>query len=258
VAGSVPREANGSANEIFAAKTIRLLCGFFFQGSREANLPSECPNEIRSNELHYLHRMKELVFATHNEHKVVEIQDVLGEEFQISSLSQLGFSEAIPEDRDTLEGNAMQKAKYVYERLLIDCFADDTGLEVAALDGAPGVFSARYAEISNEVQKGDTIPDANMRKLLKRLEGISEREASFKTVIALIINGKQYTFEGVVEGAILSRKKGTGGFGYDPVFLPDGYGKTFAEMSLQEKNNISHRSRAVLKLADFLKNYTEE
>lgn len=201
--------------------------------------------------------MRELVFATHNEHKVLEIQAVLGDEFRIMSLSHVGFSEEIPEDRHTLEGNAMQKAEYVHERLRRDCFADDTGLEVASLGGAPGVFSARYAAISNEVQQGETIPDANMRKLLRQLEGIHKRGASFKTVIALIVNGKQYTFEGVVEGTILSRKKGKGGFGYDPVFLPDGYEKTFAEMSLEEKNKISHRSRAVLKLADFLKNYRE-
>jgi XTP/dITP diphosphohydrolase len=201
--------------------------------------------------------MRELVFATHNEHKVLEIQAVLGDEFRIMSLSHVGFAEEIPEDRHTLEGNAMQKAEYVYERLRRDCFADDTGLEVASLGGSPGVFSARFAAISNEVQQGETIPDANMRKLLKQLEGMSERGATFKTVIALIINGQQYTFEGVVEGTILSRKKGTGGFGYDPVFLPDGYKKTFAEMSLKEKNRISHRSRAVLKLADFLKNYHE-
>ena len=201
--------------------------------------------------------MRELLFATHNEHKVLEIQAVLGDEFRIMSLHKVGFSDEIPEDRQTLEGNASQKAEYVYERLGMDCFADDTGLEVAALDGAPGVFSARYAEISNEVQQGETIPDANIRKLLKQLEGIHERRALFRTVIVLIISGKQYTFEGVVEGTILSLKKGTGGFGYDPVFLPNGYGKTFAEMSLKEKNKISHRSRAVLKLADFLKNYPE-
>ena len=202
--------------------------------------------------------MKELVFATHNEHKVIEIQAILGNEFRVLSLNQAGFSESIPEDRDTMDGNAMQKAGFVYERMGRDCFADDTGLEVQALGGAPGVFSARYAEISGDVRQGEPVPDANIRKLLKQLEGKSERGARFRTVIALIINGQYYTFEGIVEGSIIDRRKGSGGFGYDPVFLPDGYVETFAEMSLPEKNRISHRSRAVLKLVDFLKNYRDE
>ncbi len=182
--------------------------------------------------------MKELVFATHNEHKVIEIQAILGNEFRVLSLHQAGFSESIPEDRDTMDGNAMQKAGFVYERMGRDCFADDTGLEVQALGGAPGVFSARYAEISGDVRQGEPVPDANIRKLLKQLEGKSERGARFRTVIALIINGQYYTFEGIVEGSIIDRRKGSGGFGYDPVFLPDGYVETFAEMSLPEKKPV--------------------
>ena len=199
--------------------------------------------------------MRDLVFATHNEHKVIEIQAVMGKQFRIMSLHQSGFSDAIPENRDTLEGNAMQKAEYIYKHLGGDCFADDTGLEVEVLGGAPGVFSARYAEISNEIQEGESVPDANIRKLLKQLEGKDERNARFRTVIALIINGRNYTFEGIVEGTILTLRKGSGGFGYDPVFLPSGHRKTFAEMSLEQKNRISHRGKAVLKLADFLNNY---
>ncbi len=199
--------------------------------------------------------MKELIFATHNEHKATEIQAILGERFRVLTLDQAGIWEEIPEDQDSLEGNALQKARWVYQRLGRDCFADDTGLEVATLAGAPGVYSARYAEMSGERLPGEQVPHANIRKLLRKLTGRSDRRARFRTVIALVTDGKEYTFDGIVEGSILEKKRGRGGFGYDPVFLPDGYTETFAEMSLEGKNKISHRARAVLKLVQFLKNY---
>jgi XTP/dITP diphosphohydrolase len=198
--------------------------------------------------------MKELIFATHNNNKAIEIQAILGDGYRIMTLDQAGITEDVPEEQDTLEGNALQKAKYVQEKIGMDCFADDTGLEVDALGGEPGVYSARYAELSDERFEGEEVAYANMRKLLRRLEGQADRRARFRTIIALVIEGDQYTFEGVVEGSILSGKRGDKGFGYDPVFLPDGFDKTFAEMSLVEKNMISHRSKAVEKLAEFLKN----
>ena len=199
--------------------------------------------------------MRELIFATHNENKAIEIQAILDDSFRILSLDQVGLSDEIPEDQDTLEGNALQKARYVEARLGVDCFADDTGLEVDALGGEPGVYSARYAELSNERNDGQDASEANIIKLLRRMEGKSNRKARFRTVVALVIDGKQYTFEGVVEGSILEEKRGKEGFGYDPVFLPDGYHKSFAEMPLSIKNTISHRARAVDQLADFLRTY---
>lgn len=200
----------------------------------------------------------ELIFATHNEHKAIEIQAILGENFRVLTLEQTGFSKDIPEEQDTLQGNAVQKAWFVYDRLGRDCFADDTGLEVPVLGGVPGVYSARFAELSGERMPGEPVSDANIRKLLGQMEGFMDRKARFRTVIALVIKGKEYTFEGIVEGSILGERRGEGGFGYDPVFLPEGCRETFAEMPLAEKNKISHRARAVSKLVQFLKNYSSE
>ncbi|MFP4041733.1 MAG: non-canonical purine NTP diphosphatase [Bacteroidales bacterium] len=188
----------------------------------------------------------ELLFATNNPHKKKEIQDLLDESFNILSLEDVGYIGDIPEDKNTLEENAIQKAEYIYEITGMNCFADDTGLEVDALNGKPGVYSARYAgEEKNS--------EANIQKLLKELEGKSNRKAHFRTVIALVLGGEQYFFEGIVNGKIIHTKKGESGFGYDPVFIPDGYDITFAEMPLRLKNQISHRSRAMNKLTSFLK-----
>ncbi len=189
--------------------------------------------------------MKTLVFATNNLHKLEEVRDILGGSFRIASLKEIGCTDDIPETADTLEGNSLQKARYVKEKFGYDCFADDTGLEVEALGGAPGVFSARYAGPGHD-------SEANMQKLLKELEGKANRQAQFRTVVALILEGREYTFEGIVRGTILTERRGTAGFGYDPVFVPEGYAETFAEMGSEEKNRISHRARAVQKLADFL------
>ena len=202
--------------------------------------------------------MTELIFATHNEHKAIEIQAILGVNNKVRTLKQAGFSEDIPEEQDTLEGNAVQKAWFVYKRLARNCFADDSGLEVVALGGAPGVYSARYAEMSDERMPGEPVSDANIRKLLAQMKGVGDRRAQFRTVIALVIKGREYTFKGIVEGSILKGIRGEGGFGYDPIFLPDGCRETFAEMTLDKKNKISHRARAVSKLANFLKNYSSE
>lgn len=188
----------------------------------------------------------ELIIATNNAHKVEEIKAILPEQFKVSSLKEVGILEEIPEEQDTLEGNALQKARYIYSKYGKNCFADDTGLEVEALNNAPGVYSARYA--------GEHCsPEDNIVKLLNELRGIDNRKAKFRTVIALIIDGKEHLFEGKVLGHILRSKEGTEGFGYDPVFQPDGYDISFAKMSLSEKNKISHRGRAVRTLAIFLK-----
>ncbi len=186
-----------------------------------------------------------LYFATNNIHKLKEVQEVVGDSFQIESMRSLGINEDIPEDQQTLEGNALQKARFLYDRTGESCFADDTGLEVDALNGAPGVYSARYAgEAKNSLD--------NMALLLKNMSGIQNRKARFRTVIALILDGKEYLFEGVVKGTIAEEPRGTAGFGYDPLFVPDGYSTTFAEMDSEAKNAISHRGRAVEKLAAFL------
>lgn len=189
--------------------------------------------------------MTTLVFATNNRHKLDEVQKIAGSSFQIKSLSEIGCHEEIPETADTLEGNALLKARYVKEHYGYDCFADDTGLEVEALGNAPGVYSARYAgeEKSSE---------ANIRKLVAALEGQPNRKARFRTVIALILNGKEALFEGIVQGKIIEEKKGVSGFGYDPVFVPEGYAQTFAEMGNETKNTISHRAEAVKKLEAYL------
>jgi XTP/dITP diphosphohydrolase len=186
-----------------------------------------------------------LVFATHNAHKVSEINPLLPTSILLVSLQDLGFNEEIPETGDTLAANALQKADYVYTRLKCDCFADDTGLEVASIGGRPGVYSARYAGENKSA-------DDNIEKLLTELKGKKDRSAVFKTVIAVIIEGKPKLFEGVVKGTISERKIGDNGFGYDPVFIPEGYSKSFAQMTREEKNKISHRGLAVKKFTAFL------
>jgi len=199
--------------------------------------------------------MQELVFATHNEHKALEIQAILPHDYRVLSLDDVKFQDLVPENENSLEGNASQKAWYVHNRLGKDCFADDTGLEVECLDGAPGVYSARYADLTNDRKTDEPASEANIRKLLAQMQGETNRKARFRTIIALILEGKEYIFEGLIEGVIVEERKGSGGFGYDPVFLPSGYTDTFAEMSLEQKNIISHRALAVLKLVTFLKKY---
>ncbi|MFB6319811.1 non-canonical purine NTP diphosphatase [Saccharicrinis sp. FJH54] len=189
--------------------------------------------------------MHKIVFATNNQHKLTEVKALLGDKFDLVGLDDIGCTEEIPETADTLEGNALIKARYVADRYGLDCFADDTGLEVPALNNAPGVYSARYAGPQKSA-------DDNVAKLLRELNGLHNRKAHFRTVIALIIEGKEHLFEGVVDGYITKERHGSEGFGYDPVFLPDGKDKTFAEMLLTEKNTISHRARAVSKLVNFL------
>ena len=179
--------------------------------------------------------MRTLVFATNNKHKLDEVRKITSGQVEIVSLSDIQCYDDIPETADTLEGNALQKARYIHTHFKTDCFADDTGLEVKALNGAPGVYSARYAGPGHD-------SEANMRKLLAALDGERDREARFRTVIALILDGKEYLFEGIVNGRIIEEKKGSAGFGYDPIFVPDGYSQTFAELG----DDITH------KLADFL------
>lgn len=192
-----------------------------------------------------------IVFATNNAHKLQEVRQILGDRFEVVGLADIGCHEDIPETAETLEGNALQKARYVKEHYGLDCFADDTGLEVRALDGAPGVHTARYAEFG----AGDTHDsNANMNLLLRNLENKSDRRARFRTVIALIYQGEEHLFEGIVEGEILHERHGHEGFGYDPVFEPEGRGVSFAEMLAADKNAISHRGRASQKLVEFLKN----
>lgn len=192
--------------------------------------------------------MRTLVFATGNPNKVAEANQMLEVPFQILSLQDINCTEDIPETSATIEGNALQKARYVSQNYDVDCFAEDTGLVVDALDGDPGVYSARYAGPARDAE-------ANMNLLLNNLKGESDRSARFVTVIALIIDGEEYTFEGIAEGVIIHQKKGHQGFGYDPVFQPEGFKRTFAQMSTEEKNKISHRAKAVQLLNAFLKNY---
>ncbi|HJE88938.1 RdgB/HAM1 family non-canonical purine NTP pyrophosphatase [Rikenella microfusus] len=191
-----------------------------------------------------------IVFATGNRNKLKEIQALIGSRAELSTPADHGITEDIPEDRPTLEGNALQKARYIYEKTGLNCFADDTGLEVEALDGEPGVYSARYAAV-NGAGEGHSSAD-NMALLLERLRGAANRRARFRTVIALILEGREYLFEGIVNGEITEERSGAEGFGYDPVFRPDGYAETFAEMPLELKNSISHRGRATAKLIEFL------
>ena len=188
----------------------------------------------------------ELIFATHNQHKTEEAREIAASFIQIKNLKDIGCFEEIPETADTLPGNALQKAHYVQEHFRVNCFADDTGLEVEALDGRPGVYSARYDGEHCRYQD-------HVDKLLREMTGKTNRRACFKTVIALILDGKEYLFEGRVDGQIIEDQRGMSGFGYDPVFLPDGFDRTFAEMSEEEKNSISHRGRAIRQMMDFLK-----
>lgn len=188
---------------------------------------------------------KRFVFATNNAHKLEEVSYILGEKVELLSLKDIGCHEDIPETADTLEGNALLKARFIAEKYHVDCFADDTGLEVEALGGAPGVYSARYAGDGHD-------SEANMRKLLKDMEGAENRKARFRTVFALIVDGKEHLFEGIVKGEIIANRKGTSGFGYDPIFVPEGYAQTFAEMGNELKNKISHRAVATNKLCRFL------
>lgn len=198
-----------------------------------------------------------LVFATNNQHKLEEIREILGERFEILSLNDIGCHDEIPEDYDRLELNAMQKSRYIFDKYGIDCFADDTGLEVDTLNGEPGVHSARYAEGT------DHDSEANMNKLLCKLGENNNRKARFRTVISLIMKDNDLSedivgdtnifFEGIVEGQIAKEKRGEEGFGYDPIFVPDGYDKSFAELGADIKNQISHRARAVQKLVEYLK-----
>src|SRR5690554_4008747 len=188
----------------------------------------------------------ELVFATQNQNKAKEIQGLLPSNFTVKTLKDIACTDDIPEEQPDLAGNALQKARYVYDKYNVDCFADDTGLEIDALDGEPGVFSARYAGSEKDSQK-------NMDLVLEKLNNQSNRKAQFRTAIALILDGKEHLFEGKVKGEIRKERSGEKGFGYDPIFEPENYGKTFAEMTLDEKNERSHRGRAIEKLAAFLK-----
>ena len=194
----------------------------------------------------------ELIFATTNRHKLKEIGALLDERYKLLGLWDLGAAEEIPEDHDTLEENASQKAWHIYNKFNRSCFADDTGLEVNALNGAPGVYSARYARIGTLTFPEMEPASGNIKKLLLEMEGITQRQARFRTVISLVLNGTEYRFEGIVEGEITREPSGKDGFGYDPVFRPKGDSRTFAEMDLELKNKISHRARAVQELIQFL------
>ena len=189
---------------------------------------------------------RKLVFATNNAHKLEEVAAILGDQVELLSLNDIGCQADIPETAETLEGNALLKSSYIYKNYHLDCFADDTGLEVEALNGAPGVYSARYAGGEGHDAQ------ANMLKLLHELDGKENRKAQFRTAISLILDGKEYLFEGVIKGEIFKEKRGDSGFGYDPVFMPEGYDRTFAELGNDIKNQISHRALAVQKLCEFL------
>ena len=189
---------------------------------------------------------RKLVFATNNAHKLEEVAAILGEKIELFSLNDIGCHTDIPETAATLEGNALLKSSFIFKNYGLDCFADDTGLEVEALDGAPGVYSARYAGGEGHDSQ------ANMLKLLHDLEGKKNRKAQFRTAISLILDGKEYLFEGVIKGELIKEKRGDSGFGYDPIFKPEGYDKTFAELGNDIKNKISHRALAVQKLCEFL------
>ena len=188
---------------------------------------------------------KKFVFATNNAHKLEEVTAILGDKIELLSMKDIHCSADIPETADTLEGNALLKARYIFENYHLDCFADDTGLEVEALNGAPGVNSARYAGAAHN-------SEANMQKLLQDMEGMENRKARFRTVFALIVIVKEHLFEGIVKGEITKHRHGTSGFGYDPIFIPEGYTQTYAEMGSELKNKISHRAVATDKLCNFL------
>ena len=189
---------------------------------------------------------RKLVFATNNAHKLEEVASILGDKVELLSLNDIDCHTDIPETAETLEGNALLKSSFIYRNYQLDCFADDTGLEVEALNGAPGVYSARYAKGEGHDAQ------ANIRKLLHELEGKENRKAQFRTAISLILDGKEYLFEGVIKGEIIKEKRGDSGFGYDPIFKPEGYEQTFAELGNETKNKISHRALAVQKLCEFL------
>lgn len=191
--------------------------------------------------------MRKLVFATNNDHKLSELSQILPPEFELLSLNDIGCTDDIPETGTTLEVNAAQKSFYIWDKYGFNCFADDTGLEIEILGNEPGVYSARYAG-------EDRSATANMLKVLNKMAGETNRKARFRCVISLVIDGKEKQFEGIVEGKLLTERQGEAGFGYDPIFMPDGYNHSFAEMSADDKNRISHRGRAVIKLVDYLKN----
>ncbi|MGF1584708.1 MAG: RdgB/HAM1 family non-canonical purine NTP pyrophosphatase [Bacteroidales bacterium] len=197
----------------------------------------------------------ELVFVTNNDDKLKEINNLLGDSFILKSLKDLGFSDEIPEIYPTLEQNASAKASFIYDRFSVNCFADDTGLEVFSLNNQPGVYSGRFAELDRKekFRNKKDLSEANIAKLLTLMNDISSRKARFRTVIALIIEGKETLFEGTINGEIISERRGEKGFGYDPVFVPEGFGQTFAEMTMGEKNRLSHRAKAFRKLVDHLK-----
>lgn len=196
--------------------------------------------------------METIVFASNNAHKLEEIRAILADKFIVKSLREIGCEADIPETADTFEGNAMQKAQYVKEHFGLDCFADDSGLEVDALGGEPGIYSARYAKRNGVEVTPETKDDVNMDVLLAKLNGVGERGAQFRTAIALIYHGETHYFDGIVRGTIIDEKRGSEGFGYDPIFIPEGYDQTFAQLGAGIKNGISHRARAVAKLAEFL------
>ena len=193
--------------------------------------------------------MRKLVFATNNKHKLKEVSEIVGSAYQIVSLSEIGCTDNIPETSPTIEENALQKARYIYNKYHVDCFSDDTGLEVEALNGAPGVYSARYA--GTQCNSND-----NINLLLDKLKNTENRNARFRTVIALILNGNEYFFEGIVNGTIIRKCEGSSGFGYDPVFVPEGYNQSFASLGEDIKNRISHRAKATEKLCLFLNKYS--
>lgn len=190
----------------------------------------------------------QLCFATNNAHKLQEIRAILGDSFELKTLNEIGCKDELPETTDTIEGNSHQKAEYIWEHFGLNCFADDSGLEITALNGAPGVHSAYYSGTRNH--------QLNIERVLSELQGQEDRRAQFKTVITLILNGQAWQFEGIVKGNLLHRPQGTEGFGYDPIFVPEGHSRTFAEMSLEEKGQLSHRARAFAKLVNFLENET--
>jgi len=189
-----------------------------------------------------------LIFATNNPHKVSEVKKVIGDKFEVISLKEFGFTDDIPEPHDTLEENAYEKSSVIHQKFDVNCFSEDTGLEVMALNGEPGVKSARYA--------GEKcLASDNIKLLLKKLDGIENRQAQFRTVVSLILEDKEYQFEGIAKGKIIHSPTGEKGFGYDPIFVPESFDRTFAEMDAAEKNEISHRAKAIEKLVEFLKNY---
>lgn len=204
-------------------------------------------SKLRSGLIKFYFCPMKICFATNNQKKIEEVKAALGSKFQIVSLKEIGCHEELPETGDTLEFNAFQKARYVKDNYGVDCFADDTGLEVKALGGEPGVYSGRYAGEPRSDER-------NMDKLLINLESKKDRSAQFRTIIALILDGGEYQFEGIAKGEILSERTGNEGFGYDPIFRPDGFSKSFAELTMEEKNQISHRGKAVKLLIDFLGN----